>query len=308
MEKDCVKSTISESDREKVMKYGIYYAYWAKDWGGDFIPYITKVKKLGFDVLEVNCGRFQELDKSYFRELRHISESEGVLLSGGYGPRPEHNLSSADTSLVENAFRFWEDVFAKMELAGIDRIGGALYSYWPVDFRNGFDKKEDTRRSIENMKKLADIANSYGITLNMEVLNRFEGYMLNECEEAVHFVNAINKPNVKIQLDTFHMNIEEDSLIDAIYIAGNLLGHFHIGEANRRPPNPNGRIPWNSIGKALKDIGYDQYVVMEPFERMGGQVGKDISIWRDLSHGSTELDLDNKASRSVAYIRSLWEK
>ena len=276
------------------MKYGIYYAYWAREWGGDFLPFISKVKRLGFDVLEVNCGSFPERDDSYFRELRRVSEGEGVLLSGGYGPRPEHNLSSADPALIEGAFRF------------IDRVGGALYSYWPVDFRNGFNKAEDTQRSIENIRKLAGLAAVHGITLNMEVLNRFEGYMLNECEEAVCYVKAVGKSNVKVMLDTFHMNIEEDSLTEAIRKAGGLLGHIHIGEANRRPPSAQGRIPWKNIGQALKDVGYDQYVVMEPFERMGGQVGKDISIWRDLSHGATEKDLDVTAAQSVEYIRSLW--
>lgn len=288
------------------MKYGIYYAYWAREWGGDFLPFISKVKRLGFDVLEVNCGSFPERDDSYFRELRRVSEGEGVLLSGGYGPRPEHNLSSADPALIEGAFRFWADVFHKMELSGIDRVGGALYSYWPVDFRNGFNKAEDTQRSIENIRKLAGLAAVHGITLNMEVLNRFEGYMLYECEEAVCYVKAVGKSNVKVMLDTFHMNIEEDSLTEAIRKAGGLLGHIHIGEANRRPPSAQGRIPWKNIGQALKDVGYDQYVVMEPFERMGGQVGKDISIWRDLSHGATEKDLDVTAAQSVEYIRSLW--
>ena len=288
------------------MKYGIYYAYWAREWGGDFLPFISKVKRLGFDVLEVNCGSFPERDDSYFRELRRVSEGEGVLLSGGYGPRPEHNLSSADPALIEGAFRFWADVFHKMELSGIDRVGGALYSYWPVDFRNGFNKAEDTQRSIENIRKRAGLAAVHGITLNMEVLNRFEGYMLNECEEAVCYVKAVGKSNVKVMLDTFHMNIEEDSLTEAIRKAGGLLGHIHIGEANRRPPSAQGRIPWKNIGQALKDVGYDQYVVMEPFERMGGQVGKDISIWRDLSHGATEKDLDVTAAQSVEYIRSLW--
>ena len=288
------------------MKYGIYYAYWAREWGGDFLPFISKVKRLGFDVLEVNCGSFPERDDSYFRELRRVSEGEGVLLSGGYGPRPEHNLSSADPALIEGAFRFWADVFHKMELSGIDRVGGALYSYWPVDFRNGFNKAEDTQRSIENIRKLAGLAAVHGITLNMEVLNRFEGYMLNECEEAVCYVKAVGKSNVKVMLDTFHMNIEEDSLTEAIRKAGGLLGHIHIGEANRRPPSAQGRIPWKNIGQALKDVGYDQYVVMEPFESMGGQVGKDISIWRDLSHGATEKDLDVTAAQSVEYIRSLW--
>ena len=53
----------------------------------------------------------------------------------------------------------------------------------------------------------------------------------------------------------------------------------------------------------LKEINYGGYVVMEPFVTMGGQVGKDISIWRDLSHGATEEQLDADAAASVAYLR-----
>ena len=95
-------------------------------------------------------------------------------------------------------------------------------------------------------------------------------------------------------------------MVDDIRKAGNRLGHVHVGEANRRPPNKQGRIQWDILGKALKEIGYDQYVVMEPFERMGGQVGKDISIWRDLSNGASDAQLDTSAANSVAYLRSLW--
>jgi len=239
------------------MKFGIYYAYWEKEWGGDCVPYIKKCSKLGFDVLEVPCGDFHTKEESYFKELKNIAEAHGMLLSGGYGPRPEHNLASADTTLVENAFKFYGDVFKKMELAGIDRIGGALYSYWPVDFASGFDKKADTERSIKNMRTLADMAADHGITLCMESLNRFEGYMINEAYEDVDYVRAVDKPNVKSMLDTFHMNIEEDSLIDAIRLTKGTLGNFHVGEANRRCPNPNGRMDWKAIGDALKEIFYD---------------------------------------------------
>ncbi len=290
------------------MKFGIYYAYWEHEWGGNFLPYIEKCKKLGFDVLEVACGAFHLENEEYFRELKKCAEYNGMLLSGGYGPRPEHNLASTDSAAVEKAFAFYADVFKKMEIAGIDRIGGALYSYWPVDFASGFDKKADTERSIKSMRRLADMAADHGITLCMESLNRFEGYMINEAYEDVAYVKAVDKPNVKAMLDTFHMNIEEDSMVDAIKLTEGLLGSFHVGEANRRCPGPNGRMDWEAIGQALRDINYDGYVVMEPFVQMGGQVGKDISIWRDMSHGATEEMLDADAAASVAYLRKTFCK
>lgn len=288
------------------MKYGIYYAYWEKEWGGQFIPYVEKCSRLGFDILEVATGAFWQESDGFFRELGQAAKGNGMRLTGGYGPRPEHNLASKDTAAVEKAFAFYADMFRKMELAGIDRLGGALYSYWPVDFSAPMDKPGDTARSVERMKRLADMAADHGITLNMESLNRFEGYMINECYECVDYVKAVDKPNVKVMLDTFHMNIEEDSIPDAIRLAGDLLGHFHVGEANRRPPRPGTRMDWAAIGQALKEIHYQGDVVMEPFVTMGGQVGRDISIWRDLSHGATEAELDKDATDSVAYLRGLW--
>jgi D-psicose/D-tagatose/L-ribulose 3-epimerase len=288
------------------MKYGIYYAYWEKEWGGDFIPYIEKVRTLGFDVLEVACGGFHNGPMQYFRDLKAAAESSGITLTGGYGPRPEHNLCSPDISLVNNAFKFYGDVFKKMDTANIRSLGGALYSYWPVDYSNDPDKSGDAARSVERMKRLADMAADYGITLGMEALNRFEGYLINDADEAIAYVHAVGKPNVKVMLDTFHMNIEEDSIPGAIRKAGRDLGHMHIGEANRKPPRP-GRMPWEEIAGALHDIGYNGNVVMEPFVSMGGQVGRDIKIWRDISGGASEQALDADAAASVAFIRGLFE-
>ncbi|MDO5444786.1 MAG: sugar phosphate isomerase/epimerase family protein [Eubacteriales bacterium] len=288
------------------MKYGIYYAYWEHEWKGNFIPYVKKVKELGFDVLEVACGGFYLEDKETFKELKKAADDHGIILTGGYGPRPEHNLASEDKEAVDSTFAFYKDMFEKMEIAGIDRIGGALYSYWPVNFSAGFDKKADFERSVSGMQKLADMAADYNVTLCMESLNRFEGYLINTAEEDLEYVKAVDKPNVKCMLDTFHMNIEEDTFEDAIKTTGDLLGHFHVGEANRKPPYAEGRMPWESIGKALKEVNYNGYIVMEPFVLQGGQVGKDISIWRDISCGATEAQLDKAAADSVSYLRELW--
>lgn len=157
------------------------------------------------------------------------------------------------------------------------------------------------------MQRLADLAADHGITLCMEALNRFEGYMINTADECLAYVRAVNRPNVKVMLDTFHMNIEEDSLTDAIRKSGPLLGHFHVGEANRRCPGPNGRFDWAAIGRALRSIGYAGGVVMEPFVRMGGQVSRDVSLWRDLSGGASNEQLDQDAATSLTWLRSVME-
>ncbi|MDO4321899.1 MAG: sugar phosphate isomerase/epimerase family protein [Lachnospiraceae bacterium] len=288
------------------MKYGIYYSYWEKEWHADFIPYVTKVKKLGFDILEVACHHFLDMEDEYLLRLKAAAEENGILLTGGYGPDAEHNISSSDPAIVKAAFEKYEATFKKMKTAGVRKLGGGLYSYWPADYSRPMDKPGDLQRSIDNIRELGDMAAEYDIVLGMEVLNRFEGYLLNTCEEALDFVTKVDRPNVKIMLDTFHMNIEEDSFTEAIRLAGDKLGHLHVGEANRRPPFAGGRMPWEEIGKALHEINYTGDVVMEPFVRMDGEVGQDIRIWHDLSKGCSDEKLDEDAGASVKFLRDLW--
>ncbi|MBQ0026485.1 MAG: sugar phosphate isomerase/epimerase [Lachnospiraceae bacterium] len=289
------------------MQIGIYYAYWEKEWGGDFLPYVKKVKDLGFDILEVATGGFAKQNEDYFRVLKQAADDNGIILTGGYGPEPAYDLSSDNPAVVAAGFEKYKDMFKKMSIAGIHWLGGGLYSYWPVDFGKPFDKPAALERSIKNMRTLADMAADYDICLGMESLNRFEGYLLNTSEETRAYVDAVDRKNVYVMLDTFHMNIEEDSMADAIRTAGPRLGHFHVGEANRRPPRAESRIPWEEIAKALKEINYQGALVMEPFVRMEGQVGKDIHMWHDLSNGCPDSVLDKDAADSVVFLRSIFE-
>ena len=186
--------------------------------------------------------------------------------------------------------------------ADIQKIGGTIYSYWPVDYTKPINKPEARRQSIQSMKELADYAAPYNITLLIETLNRFEQFLVNDSKEAVEFVKDINKENVKVMLDSFHMNIEEDFIGDAIRLAGDYLDHLHIGECNRKVPG-KGHIPWSEIGQALRDINYNGYIVMEPFVRPGGIVGTDIKVWRDLSENADEEKLDANIKDSLQFIK-----
>lgn len=230
-------------------------------------------------------------------------------MTGGYGPTSAQNISSSDLAVVENGFRFWADTFRALETLGITSVGGGLYGYWPANYLEPFDKEAEIARSVQNMRKLADMAADRGITvLGMEVLNRHEGYLINSAEEAAAYCRAVDKPNVKIHLDTYHMLLEEDSLPGAIYTAGALLGHFHVGENNRKLPGQGRIIDWDEIGQALRGIHYDGPVVAEPFVLHGGEVGRDIRLWRDLFPNITQERLDQDAAESVQFLRRAFQQ
>ena len=287
------------------MKYGIYFAYWEKEWNADQKSYISKVKKLGFDILEISCAMLKNISREELVEMRDMARAEGVTLTAGYGPGPSENLASSDEAVVKNAVAFYTDILKKLEILDIHTLGGGIYSYWPVDYTKPIDKEGDWKRSVKNVRTVGKIAQECGVDYCLEVLNRFEGYLLNTCAECRRFVEEVDVPAVKIMLDTFHMNIEEDSMTEAILLAGDRLGHFHVGENNRRLPG-KGNLPWYQIGSALRAIGYDKNVVMEPFVKSGGKVGSDIKIWRDLSMGAATEQLDRDAAASVAFLRNVF--
>lgn len=291
------------------MKYGIYFAYWTHEWYADYLGFMDKLVGLGFDVMEVSCAAFAN---TYTKDeqlvaLREHAREKGLLMTSGYGPTKSQNLCSTDPAVVQNARDFFVETFRKLELMDIHFIGGGLYSYWPVDYSRPVDKPGDWKRAVANIREIAKHAEQRDIVLGMEVLNRYEGYLINTCQECLEFISDVNMPNVQVMLDTFHMNIEEDNMGEAIRLAGKKLAHLHLGEQNRLVPG-KGSLPWNEIGLALRDIGYDKAVVMEPFVMQGGTIGSEIRVWRDLVRDISVEALDRDAKGALEFVRHVFAK
>ncbi len=289
------------------MKYGIYFAYWTREWFADYKHYIDKIAALGFDVLEISCAALQNTytTDAQLIELRDYAKEKGVILTAGYGPTKQQNLSSADPVVYRGAVDFFRSLLHKLQLLDIHLLGGGLYSYWPVDFSQPVDKPADWKRAVHGIKEISRFAEDSGVMLGMEVLNRYEGYLLNTCEEALDFISDVNSPNVKVMLDTFHMNIEEDNIGAAIRMAGDQLCHLHLGEQNRRVPG-KGCIPWAEIGQALRDIHYSGAAVMEPFVMSGGTIGSEIKVWRNLISDDSEAALDRDAKGALEFVKHVF--
>ena len=281
-------------------KVGIYYAYWTHDWDADFVPYLRKVKHLGFDVLEVNAGTIANMTPDARRRLRHASLETGIPMSCCIGLPPSSDLASPDPKTRAAGVAHLARIADAMLDCGIDRLTGIIYSCWPGTLEGrSAGKQQAWSWSVASMKEAVKKAEDNGLTYNVEVVNRFEQFILNTAAEAVSYVKDVGSRNLRILLDTYHMNIEEESIASALQTAGNLLGHLHIGENNRTPPGL-GHIPWKEIGITLKKIDYQGWVVMEPFLKPGGEVGRDIRVHRELMPGA---DLDEEARRACAFTR-----
>jgi D-psicose/D-tagatose/L-ribulose 3-epimerase len=283
-------------------KIGIYYAYWTHDWDADFHPFIDKVAELGFDVLEVNAGTVAHMTSEERQSLKAHADDKDIILSHCIGLPHEYDIASEDETIRENGIAYLEKMAEAIGEMGGGNLSGIIYSSWPTTMPEGeTDKRPYVERSVASMKKAIKAAEDNNVIFNMEVVNRFEQFLMNTCDEAIAYVEAVDSSNAKILLDTFHMNIEEDFIGEAIQKAGDKLGHLHIGENNRMPPG-YGHIPWTEVGATLRKINYQGYVVMEPFLMPGGEVGRDIKVFRDMSVG---LELDDEARKALMFIRGV---
>jgi D-psicose/D-tagatose/L-ribulose 3-epimerase len=236
--------------------------------------------------------------------LKGAVADAGLSLTYSIGMKGDMDLVSEDAATRKRGIAFLQDVARAMKYMGGTVLAGINYSSWPRQLLPGEDKGTLTDRAIEGVREAIKAAEDNNVIFCVEVVNRFEQFIMNTAAEGIAFAERVGSPNCKVLLDTFHMNIEEDSLRGSIVEAGDWLGHFHIGETNRRPPG-SGRIPWPEIFGALREINYQGAVVMEPFLVPGGEVGRDISVFRDLLGTA---DLDEEAARSVQFVRSEQKK
>ena len=283
------------------MKFGCLYSYWGTEWKCDYLETLKKMKDAGCDVLEMGAGHVLDMEIPQLEQIRDAAKEYDMELTLNIGPPKDKDIASRVPEIRRAGIDFLCDIIRRMKYLDAKTFIGAMYSYWPCDFTDT-DKVGNWGRSVESMKEIAAGAVAEGVTLCMEILNRFESYLINDCTEGLKYLEDVGSQNVKLLIDTFHANIEEDDIVASFYQAGDRLGHVHVGEANRKLPGMGKNIPWEKIGKALRDIGYNGAVVMEPFLLTGGKLGADVKVWRDLSGGADESQMNAYLADAVKFL------
>jgi D-psicose/D-tagatose/L-ribulose 3-epimerase len=98
----------------------------------------------------------------------------------------------------------------------------------------------------------------------------------------------IDRPNVGIHLDTYHMSIEEKRWDEPFRQAGARLCHIHLCENDRGIPG-TGLVDWDAIFATLGDMRYEGYGGMESFIDISDDMRSGTPVWRDLAPSGDEL-------------------
>ena len=290
-------------------KLGIFVNFWEKSWTIDYKYYIDKVKKLGYDILEFQAQPLLEMTNDECRAIKKYADERDIKLSYSLGLNMKYDVASKDNEVRKGGVEYLSNIVRKIAVMEGELFSGVTYCGWgvPSHFVDEKEKKGLFERSVDSMQQVMKIAEKEGVTVCCEAVNRFESPLVNTAKEAIEYADAVNSKNIGIHLDTYHMNIEENSIGDAIRLVGKRLRHFHTGENNRNVPG-RGHLDWDEIFKALKDIDYKNDIVSEPFLQMGNEVGYDIRVWRDILENPTEERLDSEAKFLVDFTKLMLRK
>ncbi len=171
-------------------------------------------------------------------------------------------------------------------------LGGPVYSYvGRADAVSKRDYRNQWRTVVKNLKMVAKYAEERGRLVCLEPLNRFETDFINTLDQGVNMIEDVGSPALKLHLDTFHANIEEKSLGDAIRRAGKYLRHIHACGSDRGTPGHD-HTDWKGMAAALKEIEYEGDLVLETVTLDVPQIARSAAVWRRMEPTRDEIAVD----------------
>ena len=249
------------------------------------------IRALGFDFVELLMPEPEDgLDLGDIR--KSLSDNDlGVVLAARVNT--ERSIVSDDRKARQGGIDYLKTCIDAAAAIGADIVGGPIYG-GPLVFAGvrptpitETERQARFERCIEGLAKASAAAAATTVRLALEPLNRFETDIISTVSQAVEAVDHVDNPALGLLLDTFHMNIEESSITDAIREAGPRIVHFQANENHRGFPG-TGHLPWSDIARALRDVGYQGPVSLEPFRRDDDRFGLPIAHWRPPAEDESE--------------------
>jgi D-psicose/D-tagatose/L-ribulose 3-epimerase len=276
-------------------KFGAHAFLWIDEWttekGNNAI---RAAATTGFDIIEIALLRPDQFDAiNHKRELQsaRITATASVAL-----PKDAHMPEQP-----ERAKRYLIAALDKLEAVGGNYLCGPLA--FGVGKLTGYPPTPSERQVvIDTLGEVAEEARKRGISLGLEVLNRYETYVCNTLADARDIIKTIGASNLSLHADTYHMNIEEEGFYKPLLEAADVLGYVHISESHRGLVG-TGTINWDQVFQGLKDAGYTGPLVLESFAAPKADLAAATCIWRPLNASSEEM-----AHGGLKFLRSSSER
>lgn len=257
-------------------------------WVGELSPEplrgaVEQSRAAGFDLIELSLHDPGAIDVGH---TRAALATAGLDVVCSRGLDFDADISSDDTRTVERgAVQLAESVRLTRVLGG-RYFGGALYSAL-----GKYPRPVTARGRANCVAVLRDLAaEAAGITLGLEVVNRYESNVVNTARQALNLIDDIGADGVVVHLDTYHMNIEEGDLARPVHECAERLGYVHVGESHRGYLG-SGTIDFPRFFRALAAIDYQGPITFESFSSavVAEGLSNNLAIWRNLWDDGADL-------------------
>lgn len=273
------------------MKLGIHAYAWCSQWSNDTLHLIDRVKAFGLDFIEIPLMSLETFDA---RAILDRLESQGLGAVTSTVLLGDTDVTSEDAGIRARGVEYLKACVQATSEIGASLFSGVIYSQH-VKQATSRPGARAWERSADCLREVARFAAGMGVQIGIEPVNRYETYLVNTCEQALRLKKMIGEDNVRIHLDTYHMNIEEKSFYEATRMAGKDLVHYHLCENDRGIPG-TGLVDWDGIFKALAEIGYAGHAALESFVDCTDNMN--TWVWRQLAPDGDTLLRDG-----VEFIR-----
>ena len=231
-------------------------------WRG-FEESIKKAAAMGYQGVELALKNAAEIDFDKISkclnenniEVSCISTGQVFAVSNLYFTHPEKEKRD-------------EVIKVFGELATLASKFGCMLN---VGRTRGFIAENQTREEAENLfidtaRKICDDAAEKNVEIIIEPVNRYEINFVNNLDEGAELLKKVERKNLGLMPDVFHMNIEDAQIGGALAKHGDLVRYIHFAASNRLAPG-QGHLDWDDIFSGLQSANFDGWASIEIFPK-----------------------------------------
>jgi D-psicose/D-tagatose/L-ribulose 3-epimerase len=253
---------------------------------------VPKIAGWGYEAIELPLESIGDWDSPETGQLLSDYGLEPVLCAVMPTGRNLIDCSDEERDLTQKYLVACVDAALTV---GASRVVGPMYSAVGRTWRMEAEERQRGMAELrEALRPVADYAGERGIMLGVEPLNRYETSVLNTTHQALDLIDGLPRESVGLNLDVYHMNIEEKDSPAALRAAGDRLIHLQVCANDRGTPGEDS-LDWTGMGSALADIGYKGILGIESFTADNKTIATAASIWRPLARTQDALAEDGIA-------------
>lgn len=231
--------------------------------GANFAEKLANLEKYGFEGVELDGNKLN--DPFGLQERRSALADSPVKASsicGGYPCELLHAEKSHRQNAIDGLKKHL-DFASEFKMTGpivvpIFNGGARLPDMWPWKSR----AEAEHELLLAVLGELAPFAESRGVCVLLEPLNRYESDCLPRQRDGAQVVREMNSKGVRLMSDVFHMHIEERNIAQSVKECMDVIAHVHLADSTRQEPGSGG-VQFAPIMAAFKEGGYSGYMAFE---------------------------------------------